>query len=125
MGDIYGLDLHDAGEALLRAAEAACRNETDDGLESTFATHVAGPFLLTRQLRERLEESADGRIIWVSSGGMYTRRLNLEDLDWTEREYDGVTAYAETKRAQVVLAELWSEELAGSSVVVEGLLWCG
>ena len=97
------------------------RNETDDGLESTFATHVAGPFLLTRQLRERLEESDDGRIIWVSSGGMYTRRLNLEDLDWTEREYDGVTAYAETKRAQVVLAELWSEELAGSSVVVNSM----
>lgn len=97
------------------------RIETSDGLELTFATHVVGPFLLTRQLRERLEESDDGRIIWVSSGGMYTRRLDLEDLAWTEREYDGVTAYAETKRAQVVLAELWSEELAGSSVVVNSM----
>jgi dehydrogenase/reductase SDR family protein 12 len=97
------------------------RIETGDGLESTFATHVAGPFLLTRQLRERLEESDDGRVIWVSSGGMYTRRLNLEDLAWAEREYDGVTAYAESKRAQVVLAELWSEELAGSSVVVNSM----
>jgi dehydrogenase/reductase SDR family protein 12 len=97
------------------------RIETGDGLESTFATHVVGPFLLTRQLRERLEESDDGRVIFVSSGGMYTRRLNLEDLDWAEREYDGVTAYAETKRAQVVLAELWSEELAGSSVVVNSM----
>jgi NAD(P)-dependent dehydrogenase (short-subunit alcohol dehydrogenase family) len=52
---------------------------------------------------------------------MYTRRLNLEDTNWTERDYDGVTAYAETKRAQVVLAELWAEEMRGSSVVVNAM----
>jgi NAD(P)-dependent dehydrogenase (short-subunit alcohol dehydrogenase family) len=97
------------------------RVETDDGLESTFATNVVGPFLLTRLLRGNLEKSPDGRVIWVSSGGMYTRRLNLEDPNWTEREYDGVIAYAETKRAQVVLSELWAEELLGSSVVVNAM----
>jgi len=85
------------------------RVETDDGLELTFATNVVGPFLLTRLLRSNLEKSPDGRVIWVSSGGMYTRRLNLEDPNWTERGYDGVIAYAETKRAQVVLSELWAE----------------
>jgi NAD(P)-dependent dehydrogenase (short-subunit alcohol dehydrogenase family) len=52
---------------------------------------------------------------------MYTRRLNLEDPNWTGRDYDGVLAYAETKRAQVVLAELWAEELRGSSVVVNAM----
>lgn len=31
MGDLYGLFLHDAGEALLRAAEAACRGDFDEG----------------------------------------------------------------------------------------------
>ena len=97
------------------------RVETDDGLESTFATNVVGPFLLTRLLRSNLEESTDGRVIWVSSGGMYTRRLNLEDPNWTERDYDGVIAYAETKRAQVVLSELWAEKLRGSSVVVSAM----
>jgi NAD(P)-dependent dehydrogenase (short-subunit alcohol dehydrogenase family) len=97
------------------------RVETQDGLESTFATHVVGPFLLTRLLRGPLEKSPDGRVIWVSSGGMYTRRLNLEDPNWTQREYDGVIAYAETKRAQVVLSELWAEELRGSSVVVNAM----
>ncbi|MBC8187474.1 MAG: SDR family NAD(P)-dependent oxidoreductase [Proteobacteria bacterium] len=82
------------------------RIQTRDGLELTFATHVVGPFLLTRLLGESLEKSRDGRVIWVSSGGMYTRRLNVEDPNWTNREYDGVLAYAETKRAQVILAEL-------------------
>ncbi len=97
------------------------RVETGDGLELTLATHVVGPFLLTRLLRAGLEKSPDGRVIWVSSGGMYTRRLNLEDPNWDRRDYDGVLAYAETKRAQVVLAELWAEELRGSSAVVNAM----
>jgi NAD(P)-dependent dehydrogenase (short-subunit alcohol dehydrogenase family) len=97
------------------------RELTRDGIELTFATHVAGPFLLTRLLRPALEKSADARVVWVSSGGMYTRRLNLEDPDWSQRDYDGVIAYAETKRAQVVLAELWAEQLRGGPVVVNAM----
>jgi NAD(P)-dependent dehydrogenase (short-subunit alcohol dehydrogenase family)/peroxiredoxin len=97
------------------------RAETRDGIELTLATHVIGPFLLTKLLRRRLEASRDGRVIWVSSGGMYTRRLALDDPNWETRSYDGVVAYAETKRAQVVLAELWAEELAGTSVVVSSM----
>jgi NAD(P)-dependent dehydrogenase (short-subunit alcohol dehydrogenase family) len=97
------------------------RIETEDGLELSFATHVVGPFLLTGLLRPALEKSSDARVIWVSSGGMYTRRLNVRDPNWKKREYDGVLAYAETKRAQVVLADLWAEELRGTSVVVNSM----
>jgi dehydrogenase/reductase SDR family protein 12 len=97
------------------------RAETAQGLELTVATHVVGPFLLTALLRNRLEKSPDGRVIWVSSGGMYTRRLNLSDPNWNHRAYDGVVAYAETKRAQVVLAELWADELRSGSVVVNAM----
>lgn len=93
------------------------RQETADGLELTFATHVAGPLLLTRLLRPCLEKSPDARVVFVSSGGMYTRRLQVRDPQWTRRRsYDGVLAYAETKRAQVVLSELLAEELAGTTV---------
>jgi NAD(P)-dependent dehydrogenase (short-subunit alcohol dehydrogenase family) len=97
------------------------RVETTDGLELTFATHVVGPHLLTRLLRVALEKSSDARVIWVSSGGMYTRRLELQDPNWSRRAYDGVTAYAETKRAQVVLAGLWAEELRGGPVAVHAM----
>jgi NAD(P)-dependent dehydrogenase (short-subunit alcohol dehydrogenase family) len=97
------------------------RSETPDGLELTFATHVIGPFLLTRLLRGNLEKSPDARVIWVSSGGMYTRRLNLSDPNWTKRDYDGVLAYAETKRAQVILSELWAEQLRGSPISVNAM----
>ena len=107
--------IHNAG--LLPAA----RVETADGLELTFATHVVGPFLLTQMLRDALAASADGRVIWVSSGGMYTQKLDLGDVGWRTRPYDGVKAYAETKRAQVVLAELFAEELGSAGIVVNAM----
>lgn len=97
------------------------RIESKDGLELTFATHVAGPHLMTARLRETLEASDEGRVIWVSSGGMLTTKLQLDDPQWLDRDYDGVRAYAETKRAQVILAELWAEELAETPVVVNSM----
>lgn len=97
------------------------RAETAAGLELCFATHVAGPHLLTARLREALEAAGEARIIWVSSGGMLARGLNVDDPNWIDREYDGVAAYAETKRAQVVLSELWAEEFAGTMVAVNSM----
>lgn len=88
------------------------RTMTADGFELTWATHVLGPFALTRQLLPRLRASDSARIITVTSGGMYLRRLDLGDLEWTRRAYDGVLAYADTKRAQVVLNALWAEQFA-------------
>lgn len=94
------------------------RAELVGGLERTLATHVAGPLLLSALLRGRLAASAPGRLVWVSSGGMYTQRLSLEDVNWEARAYAGVTAYAQTKRMQVVLAEVlaarWPELWVGA-----------
>ena len=97
------------------------RIETRDGLELTLATHVVGPFLLTQCLRPALEKSDDARVVWVSSGGMYTRRLETDDPNWERRSYDGVVAYAETKRAQVVLSELLADALASSGIHVNAM----
>ncbi len=94
---------------------------SEQGHEITFATHVLGPHRLTQRLRGALEASDDARVVWVSSGGMLLRRLNLEDPEWASREYDGVLAYAETKRAQVVLGELWAEQLADTRVSVHSM----
>jgi NAD(P)-dependent dehydrogenase (short-subunit alcohol dehydrogenase family) len=90
------------------------RSETVDGFETSFATHVAGPHLLTRLLEPALDRSDDARVVWVSSGGMYTRKLDLRDPQWQRRRYDGVLAYAETKRMQVALSQRWAERIAAS-----------
>lgn len=92
------------------------RVETADELELTFAVHVAGPHCLTRILTPGLKKAEDARVIFVSSGGMLTRRLQVDDPQWVEREYDGVLAYAETKRAQVVLAGLWAAHFAADDL---------
>lgn len=57
------------------------RQVTGDGLEVTFATHVAGPFVLTEALRPKLEAAPAARVVWVSSGGMATERLS--STTWT------------------------------------------
>jgi NAD(P)-dependent dehydrogenase (short-subunit alcohol dehydrogenase family) len=103
-GEPIDVLIHNAG--LLPAARVV----TADGIEQTMATHVVGPHLLTRLLCPALRSSA--RVVWVSSGGMYSQKLNLDDWNWERRPYDGVQAYAQTKRMQVVLSELWAELLA-------------
>jgi dehydrogenase/reductase SDR family member 12 len=114
-GEAVHVLVHNAG---ILPAE---RSETDEGLELTFATNVVGPHLLTRLLRERLVASAPARVLFVSSGGMYLRRLDVDDLQTRERSFDSTDAYSRSKRAEVVLAERWAEELAGTGVVVHSM----
>ena len=80
--------IHNAGALL------PCYSLTADGLEATLATHVLGPFVLTQELLPLLGRSASPRVITVSSGGMYTQRLDVENLVMTPATYRGATAYA-------------------------------
>jgi dehydrogenase/reductase SDR family member 12 len=92
-----------------------------DGIELTFATNVLGPFLLTNLLVPLLAQSRPARIVNVSSGGMYTQRIHLDDLQMAHEDFDGPIAYARTKRAQVILSELWAQRLRGTGVVVHAM----
>jgi NAD(P)-dependent dehydrogenase (short-subunit alcohol dehydrogenase family) len=65
-------------------------------------------------LRPLLQADGDGRVLFVSSGGMYTAGLET-DLEYTEGEYKGVRAYARTKRMQVVLTEQLGRAFAGDN----------
>ncbi len=97
------------------------RGTSVDGFELSFATNVLGPFLLTDLLIPSLVANAPSRMITVSSGGMYTQKLDVDDLQFERKPYNGVTAYAQAKRAQVILTELWADKLAGSGVTVNAM----
>ncbi len=110
---------HGSLDALVHNAGALPpeRQETPEGNEVALATHVLGPFLLTGLLRPALA-AARGRVVFVTSGGMYAAKLHAEDPQYREGEYAGGKAYARTKRMQVVLAEQWGERLAPDGVTV-------
>jgi NAD(P)-dependent dehydrogenase (short-subunit alcohol dehydrogenase family) len=97
------------------------RELSADGIELTLATNVLGPFLLTQLLIPTLQRSTPSRIVNVSSGGMYTQKLRADDLQSEQEDFDGPTAYARTKRAEVVLTEMWAQQLAGTGVSVHAM----
>ena len=70
-----------------RAARSRRRNSA--GVELTFATNVLGPFALTELLLPALRAEVPGRVVNVSSGGMYTARLDADDLQLDRRYFDG------------------------------------
>ena len=65
---------------------------TDEGYELTLATQVLSQFLLIRDLLPLLEAAPSGRVIVVASGGMYLERLDVDALQPSPEDYDGVRA---------------------------------
>lgn len=97
------------------------RQVTAEGLEATLATNLAGQFLLTNLLIPELARSSPSRIINVSSGGMYTTRIQPDNLNSVVGDYSGAAAYARTKRGQVILTEMWAQRLEGHRVSVNSM----
>lgn len=88
------------------------RTETPEGWETTFASHLLfGSYMLGSLLMPQVDPD-EGRIIFVSSGGMY----NTKFPTWTKAtstgdamsSYSGNMAYSFAKRGQVLLAERWA-----------------
>ncbi len=87
------------------------RSLSVDGVELTFATNALGAFVLTTELTPLLRSSPQARIINVSSGGMYLAKLDVNDLQYERRKYEQLIVYAQSKRALMMLTELWAEQL--------------
>ncbi|PWA28442.1 hypothetical protein CCH79_00015947, partial [Gambusia affinis] len=110
------------------------RELTEEGLEKNFATNTLGTYILTTALIPALKKVEDPRVVgsvpirqtqWaaflndgccvcpqitVSSGGMLTQKLNVDDLQFEKGTFDGTMAYAQNKRQQVILTERWASQ---------------
>lgn len=97
------------------------RKETSEGIEQTFATDLLGVFHLTTLLTDSLKKSPDARIINVSSGGMYTQKIDVHDLENRHPPYNGAKAYARAKRGIVILTRLWAERFKKDGITVHAM----
>ena len=104
--------IHNAG-ALLNI-----RQVSPQGIEQTVASHVVGPFLMTTLLLPLMD---GGRVVTVSSGGMYTSSLPVfdigETLEMPAHKYGGSKQYSIAKRAQVTLNEMWAQKQTATEFV--------
>ncbi|MEU3985464.1 oxidoreductase [Streptomyces sp. NPDC026672] len=91
------------------------RRTTADGFELTFGTNHLGHFALTAGLMPALRRSPAARIVTVSALAAAWRGGRLDDL-MSERRYAPMTAYAKSKRANVVFTLELARRLEGTAV---------
>jgi NAD(P)-dependent dehydrogenase (short-subunit alcohol dehydrogenase family) len=82
------------------------RRESVDGIELTFATNVLGYHRVTCGLLDHFNPAGPARIVVVASA--FAGDLDLTDLEFTRRPYDGLVAYRQSKACN----RLWSWALA-------------
>jgi NAD(P)-dependent dehydrogenase (short-subunit alcohol dehydrogenase family) len=90
-----------------------------DGIELTWATNVLGYHLATELLLPLLQRAPRARVVNVASqlaGG-----LELDDVQFERRPYDGRAAYAQSKQADRLLTWSLARRLAGTSVTANAL----
>ena len=102
--------VHNAG------AMPPVRSESAQGLELSMAVHLVGPVVMTEALRGPL--AASGRVVLVSSGGMYGQPLRADDPAYLTGDYSPTTSYARSKRWQVEMAPLLAERWGADGITV-------
>jgi NAD(P)-dependent dehydrogenase (short-subunit alcohol dehydrogenase family) len=95
------------------------RKTSVDGLELTFATNVLGYFLLTNELLALLRASAPARVVNVASA--FASDLDLDDLQFERRPFDGMKVYAQTKACNRLWTWALARRLAGTRVTANAM----
>jgi NAD(P)-dependent dehydrogenase (short-subunit alcohol dehydrogenase family) len=112
--------LANAGVALRGRA----RQHSADGFELTFAVNHLAHFLLATSLLDHLTaraaEVGEARVVVVASELPARGPLDFGDLQG-ERRYDGTTAYARSKLANVLFTRALARRAAGTNVAANAL----
>ncbi|MEN9529601.1 MAG: hypothetical protein RI932_1474 [Pseudomonadota bacterium] len=99
------------------------RGKTKDGFETQFGTNHLGHFLLTELLLPVLEKTPKSRVVILSS--CYHDKaqgregyIDFDDLHFEKRKYDGWSAYAQSKLANLLHAKHLAKMTAAKGVTV-------
>ncbi len=101
------------------AINRSLRQTSVDGIELTFATNVLGYYLLARELLDLLQASAPGRVINIASS--FASDLDLTDLQFERRVYEGRNAYAQSKACDRMLTWALARRIEGSGVTANAV----
>jgi len=85
----------------------------------TFATNVLGYYLVTNGLLDALKAGAPSRVVNVAS--TFASDLDLDDLQFERRPYDGMTAYAQSKACDRMLTCALARRLQAEPVTVNAM----
>lgn len=88
--------------------------ETKDGFESNFGVNHLGSFLLTILLIPILSKE-HSRIVFVGSISYMIAKINFEDINYRKRGYDFVGAYADSKLANLLTAQMLARKIKTES----------
>ncbi|AEM82831.1 SDR family NAD(P)-dependent oxidoreductase [Streptomyces violaceusniger] len=91
---------------------------TADGLDVQTATNYSGPFLLTNLLLEHITD----RVVHVTSQLHRQGKIDLNDLDWRTRTYNGMGAYEASKLAVVLFSLELQRRLTAAGSPVRSVL---
>lgn len=97
------------------------RQETEDGIEKTFAVNHLAPYSLSLLLLELLRKSPAGRIITVSSEAHRYARFHMDDLQLRRHSFNGLNAYAISKLCNIWFTRRLAQLTSGSNLLVNCL----
>lgn len=95
------------------------RKTSVDNIELTFATNVLGYHLVTTALLDALRAGAPSRVVNVAS--TFASDVDLDDLQFERRPYDGMAAYAQSKACDRMLTWALARRLQAASVTVNAM----
>lgn len=99
----------------------ACpKSLTEDGFEMQIGVNHMGHFLLTNLLLDMIVKSAPSRIVNVSSVAHKYGKINKDDLN-SEKSYNPITAYSQSKLANVLFTRELARKLQDTGVSVYSL----
>jgi NAD(P)-dependent dehydrogenase (short-subunit alcohol dehydrogenase family) len=98
---------------------AGPRQTRSDGVELTFATNVLGYYAVTIELLHALKRGAPSRVVNVAS--TFASDVDLDDLQFERRPYDGMTAYAQSKACDRMVTWAFARRLKRDSITVNAM----
>lgn len=98
------------------------KRQTKDGFELTMGTNHLGPFLLTNLLLDRISSTPCSRIVNVASRAHTKGKLSFNNNTIETRwPYTGLSAYADSKLANIYFTLELDERLSGTNTTVNAL----